>query len=207
MSGFSIGNNRKKDESACCSKCLHNIIKHNIIPDTTDPNLHESTKHLFHTCPRPVWDSILAWWSKLTGEPLEWNTSTTLLGKRSPKGRTGPDKTNFDHLHEPFALLHGITLKALWKNRNKEKGKDASTPSTTTLQIVNSIKQELQKNANDRRSWVEDLDLWAEKKQEKSGKTPDDSGPHSIAKFDRAWLHSGLAKVVTGKREKISLCW
>ena len=130
-----------------------------------------------------------------------------VLGKRSPKGRTGPDKTNFDHLHEPFALLHGITLKALWKNRNKEKGKDASTPSTTTLQIVNSIKHELQKNANDRRSWVEDLDLWAEKKQEKSGKTPDDSGPHSIANFDRAWLYSGLAKFVTGKREKISLCW
>ena len=129
-----------------------------------------------------------------TGEPLDWNTSITLLGKRSPKGHSGPDKTNCDHLHEPFAHLHAITLQAIWKDRNKERGKNDSTLSTTTctLQIINSIKLELQKYANDRRLWVEEADAWAEKKQETTGKIQDDSGPYSIAKYDRAWIQSGL---------------
>jgi hypothetical protein len=41
--------------------------------------------------------------------------------REDKKGPGSEGKTVFRELEEPFALLHAITLEAIWQDRNREK--------------------------------------------------------------------------------------
>ena len=127
--------------------------------------------------------------------------------REGKRGLGSEGKTVFRELEEPFALLHAITLEAIWQDRCREKLRNTNTTAHTTTEILEGIKRKLQRLANHRRKWVEEADAWKKAKEETSPIIDTKYDPHSIETFDKAWILSGIAKITKqNKYSYIQVC-
>jgi len=157
MGGYSVGPNRHAGDDRYCAKCL---AARRMRPRGDMPDIFETTEHLFHECPREIWEKVLKWWGDRTGETLARNKELTLLGDRTApaKDRAGRGRlTSFAHLEEPFALLHSVTLQAIWKERGRFK---VSKAPRSPEAVVTDVKRRLQGLANARYAWVQWWEEW-----------------------------------------------
>ena len=175
----------------------------------------ETNIHAHHECPGHIWKALFEWWGRRTGESLTYDCRTTLLGRRS-QGDDGESWGGicFDHLDEPFAIVHGRALQAIRKDREKEREKKPDTPSSTATQVTDEIKRKVQRDLVERFRWANELEEWHRARQDLSkakrgSEAPKPfEGPRSRREFIRMWVESGLATIQKGPRgDKVLLKW
>ena len=143
----------------------------------------ESTVHTFLECKlaAATWKRVLNAWKRTTGEVVPLNHRTVLAGDR-PMTHAG--HTCFDYLEEPWRLVHAITAKSLWKNRNVVR---AGKASKTAQQIHDVVRRQLIEAADARLAYCRALDT--------AGHPAAQPGnAHALDTFHERWIASGLTR-------------
>ena len=151
------------------------------------PELTEDVKHVFHTCPRALWERVTAWWRGATGQGLQVTPRLTLMGDRTQED--GKGDTDFRDLEEPWVLLHAAVLEVIWQERDRVR--DGSEPRSTH-DLWRATKRRFAEAANDlTRLWErrrQGMDKKERETRERKG------GRGSAAYMRRGWLESGVAR-------------
>ena len=150
----------------------------------------ETVEHVFFSCPKAkqIWERLLEWWRKRTGESLDCSVRVTLLGLRYHPD-DDQDRLQFAELATPFAFLRTHTYDILHRERLRVRKR---IPARSVEDLVSAVLKDLQRSAcsllHAARSW----DLW----HPPSGM---DIHPRSVTAFFAAWVRSGLARLTPSR--------
>ena len=191
ISGFYMGKNKRAGDERCCIKCLGSRAGMRL-RGTAQAHI-EDVRHAFHVCYKTLWARTLEWWEERTGQHVELNERTTLMGDRENRDASG-EGTDFRVLEEPWAMLHAAVLQTMWEERSRSRSGVEARDVSVLWQLT---KRRFARDAQDHIRHVmlqrEYLDEDALNRIEHEG------GRLSLRYLYEAWHESGVGTIRSGK--------
>ena len=128
-----------------------------------------------------IWERLLEWWRKRTGESLDCSVRVTLLGLRYHPD-DDQDRLQFAELATPFAFLRTHAYDTLLRERRRVLSR---LPARSAYDLVSAILKDMQHSANALLVAARAWDLWHPPSK--------DVHPRSVKAFFSEWIQSGLA--------------
>ena len=107
----------------------------------------ESVEHAYCDCSDVawLWDEVLARWRERTGENLQRDHRTALLGDRGEEARAATE--------EAWRALHAVVIFVIHRTRRAAKGEEGAARQHTRSEMLHAVQRQLTHLAQRRMHW------------------------------------------------------